>query len=476
MHNNPALNLPIDEALHATQDAIDATLDSAQRTLEAGKQSLVEGAQHIGQRLEEGKQQLSNKIEQSAEALADFKVSAAQQVSERLRETGKQLDGIKETAVQKMDGIKESAAQTMDGIKESAAHKMDVIKGSAAHAQAALRQTIEALPSLPTLPKPKANIFKRASKRVAQWFDTQRTYEVAADQGKQIDWIRTLPFIGVHLMCFAVIWVGVSPVALIACLAMYVVRMFAITGFYHRYFSHKTYKTSRVFQFIMALWGAACVQRGALWWASHHRNHHRFSDTAQDKHSPRQHGFFHSHMGWIMSKGSYRVDYSNIKDLTKFPELVWLDRYDLLVPIALGHVMFALGWVLNYFYPELGTSATQMLVWGFFISTVLLFHGTVTINSLSHVFGKQRFKTNDDSRNNWFLALITLGEGWHNNHHFFAGSTRQGFYWWEVDLTYYTLKLFSKLGLVWDLKPVPAAILAHGRRADRAKKHASNDA
>jgi len=289
-----------------------------------------------------------------------------------------------------------------------------------------------------------------------RWFDTGAQAEQFGEGDDRIDWLRAAPFVAMHLACLAVFWVGVSPVAVAVAVGLYAVRMFAITGFYHRYFSHRTFRTSRVVQFVFALIGASCVQRGPLWWAAHHRNHHRHTETARDPHSPRVHGFWWSHMGWFLTREGFRTDWSRIPDLAKYPELRWLDRFDTLVPVLLAAALFGLGALLERVAPGLGTSGGQMLVWGFFISTTVLFHATVTINSLAHRFGSQRFDTGDDSRNNLWLALLTFGEGWHNNHHFFPGTARQGFRWWEIDLTWYGLKLMSWLGLVRDLKPVPA--------------------
>jgi stearoyl-CoA desaturase (delta-9 desaturase) len=215
--------------------------------------------------------------------------------------------------------------------------------------------------------------------------------------------------------------------------------------------------------------GASSVQRGPLWWAAHHRNHHRHADTEQDVHSPKVHGFWWSHVGWFLTRSGFRTDWQRIRDLARFPELRLLDRFDTLVPVALAAVLFGIGALLERYAPQLGTSAGQMLVWGFFISTVALFHATVTINSLAHKFGKRRFETRDHSRNNLWLALLTFGEGWHNNHHFFPGSARQGFRWWEIDLTYYGLRLMAALRLVYDLKPVPAWVVAQSTTSVRAR-------
>jgi stearoyl-CoA desaturase (delta-9 desaturase) len=311
---------------------------------------------------------------------------------------------------------------------------------------------------------------------LARWFDSGRAGApaVSEGQGDRIDWLRTLPFMLVHLACLAVFVVGVSPVALLAGLIAYLVRMFAITGFYHRYFSHRSFKTSRAGQFIFGMLGAAAVQRGPVWWAAHHRHHHANSDEPADVHSPRQHGFWRAHLGWFLTLKGFAPDFRLVGDLRRFPELRWLDRFDVAVPILLGALMFALGVTLQHRAPQLHTSGAQMLVWGFFVSTVVCWHATYTINSLSHVIGRQRYRTGDNSRNNWWLALLTLGEGWHNNHHHYPGSARQGFYWWEYDLTYYILKLMSFMGLIWDLKTVPIAVRDHSNRrldAPRREPH-----
>ncbi len=297
----------------------------------------------------------------------------------------------------------------------------------------------------------------------ARWFDTSAGGMPQAGGPQETDWLRCIPFALVHLMCFGVIWVGWSPVAVCVAIAMYFVRMFAITGFYHRYFSHRTFKTSRVAQFLFGVAAMTSAQRGPLWWASHHRLHHQRSDEPADVHSPRQHGFIWSHIGWITSESNFRSELSVVRDLSKFPELMFLDRFDVLVPTALGFAMFGLGAMLAHYAPTLHTSGAQMLIWGFFISTAVLAHGTFTINSLAHVIGRRRFETGDDSRNSFMLALITLGEGWHNNHHHFPAAARNGFFWWELDITYYVLKMLAAVGIIWDLRPVPEQLLYEDR-------------
>jgi stearoyl-CoA desaturase (Delta-9 desaturase) len=287
------------------------------------------------------------------------------------------------------------------------------------------------------------------------WFDNRAVADSQQFE-RRVEWLRTLPFIGMHLMCAGVIWVGVSSTALLVAAALYVLRLVAITGFYHRYFSHKTFRTSRVVQFVFAVLGTMAVQRGPLWWAAHHRHHHAHADEENDSHSPAQHGFWWSHVGWFMNRSNFRTRSELIRDLLRYPELRFLDRFDIVPPIALAALLFFGGNALAQAYPQLDTSGAQLLIWGFFISTVLLHHVTFTVNSLAHRFGRRRYATSDDSRNNWWIALLTFGEGWHNNHHHFPGSVRQGFYWWEIDLTYYLLRAMAACGLIWDLKTVPA--------------------
>ncbi|GAB4266885.1 MAG: acyl-CoA desaturase [Methylomicrobium sp.] len=300
------------------------------------------------------------------------------------------------------------------------------------------------------------------------WFDSS-SVKHDENASETVDWLRVIPFLAMHAACLLVFVVGWSPIVLIVALLSYFIRMFAITAFYHRYFSHRAFKTSRTLQFLFGLLGATATQRGPIWWASHHRRHHRYSDTERDMHSPRK-GFWWSHMGWFLSSKHFTTREQWVRDLIKFPELRFLDRFDILIPVLYAVALWGLGKWLEIAFPELGTTGWQMLIWGYFVSTIVLIHCTLFINSLSHVWGKQRYRTGDDSRNNLFLALITLGEGWHNNHHHYPVSARQGFYWWEIDISYYLLKLMSWCGLIWDLHPVPAARLESNRldRSDNA--------
>jgi stearoyl-CoA desaturase (Delta-9 desaturase) len=285
-----------------------------------------------------------------------------------------------------------------------------------------------------------------ASSAVAEKLPTENAAETSGANVANVDklrWRENLPFWLVHAVALGTaIWVGFSAEALAWLLGSYAVRMFGITGGYHRYFSHRTYKTSRAFQFVLALIGISSVQKGPLWWAAHHRWHHKHSDDELDVHSPRQRGFWWSHMFWILAKKYRATETDRVKDLAAYPELRWLDRNDLLMAVVFGFAFYFVG----------GMTA---LVWGYFVSTVMLWHCTFFINSLAHVWGNRRYQTTDDSRNNAFLAILTLGEGWHNNHHHYQRSARQGFYWWEIDLSYYVLLALQSVRLVWDVQGVP---------------------
>ncbi len=308
----------------------------------------------------------------------------------------------------------------------------------------------------------------RVTTALRRWIDSGAAPEAdACADARRVDWPRVLPFVFVHLGCLGVLWTGVSATAAAIGAALFVLRMFAITAFYHRYFSHKAFSVSRAVQFIFALLGASAVQRGPLWWAAHHRHHHAHADRPDDPHSPREHGFWWSHLGWFLARQNFRTRTALVPDLARYPELRWLDRYDAVVPAALALALFATGAWLERAVPGLGTDGWQLLVWGFCISTVALWHATFTINSLAHRFGTRRYATRDGSRNNALLALFTLGEGWHNNHHRYPSAARQGFYWWELDLAWYGLRLLAALGIVRNLRPVPLAVRESHRAPPR---------
>ncbi len=263
---------------------------------------------------------------------------------------------------------------------------------------------------------------------------------------KKISWLKSIPFFLMHVAILTAFWVPFRWELVALCLSSYYLRMFGITAGYHRYFSHRSYKMSRLGQFVMAWLGSTSAQKGVLWWAANHRHHHRYSDQPTDLHSPLQQGFWWSHVGWILSDQHDAVLWDQIQDFSAYPELKWINRFHLIPAILYAVGFFLLG----------GWSA---LIWGFVISTVLLWHGTFTINSLSHVFGTARYQTSDTSKNNFWLALITLGEGWHNNHHCYMSSTNQGFFWWEIDVSYWVLQALSWLGITRDLRKPPLKLL-----------------
>jgi stearoyl-CoA desaturase (delta-9 desaturase) len=269
-------------------------------------------------------------------------------------------------------------------------------------------------------------------------------YDRAPDE--RLKPLQSVPFILVHLAPLGALWTGVNASDVVLCVLLFWVRMFFITAGYHRYFSHRAFKTSRLMQFVFAFGGGTATQKGALWWAAHHRHHHIHSDGPDDVHSPKK-GFWWSHIGWIMCDKYNETKYGDIKDMSKYPELVFLNEHHWVPPTILGVGCYLLG----------GWSALWI---GFFLSTVLTYHGTFLINSATHIYGRRRFATTDTSRNSLLMALITFGEGWHNNHHHYQSSANMGFYWWEIDISYYVLRSMAALGLVWDLRRPPQAALA----------------
>ena len=255
---------------------------------------------------------------------------------------------------------------------------------------------------------------------------------------------------------------GVTPVALLVGLATLLTRMFSLTAGYHRYFCHRSFKTTRAFQFVLAWLGAAAAQRGPLWWAGHHRLHHRHADIDEDIHPPGVKGFAWAHAGWVMSTRNEATRFELVPDLAEYRELRWLDTNHYVAPLSLGVVLFALGQWLAVAYPQLGTSGWQLVVVGLFCSTTVLYHVTFAVNSIGHRFGRRRYETDDASRNSLWLVLLTAGEGWHNNHHRYPASERQGFYWWEIDMTHYGVVLLSWLRVVWDIRGPAPTVLHEG--------------
>jgi stearoyl-CoA desaturase (delta-9 desaturase) len=277
--------------------------------------------------------------------------------------------------------------------------------------------------------------------------------EAASDK---LNFRSSLSFFALHLVPFLAIFTGVTRTALVLAVVTFTSRMFFITAGYHRYFSHKSYRLDRLTQFMLAFGGTTASQKGPLWWAAHHRNHHRFSDTERDVHSPKR-GFWWSHVGWILCDKYNEADRSQIRDFARYPELRFIDKHDWIGPWTLAITCLLIG----------GWSG---LLIGFFASTVLLWHVTFTVNSVAHVMGRRAYETDDTSRNTLLVALATGGEGWHNNHHRYPWSARQGFRWWQIDVTYYVLRALSWVGIVRDLRPVPASVIEEARAAKALRR------
>ena len=272
---------------------------------------------------------------------------------------------------------------------------------------------------------------------------------------ESVNWLQSSPFVLIHLLPLAALWTGTRWIDWMVCIGLFWLRMFFITAGYHRYFAHRTFRMGRRTQFAFAFMAQTSAQMGVLWWSGHHRHHHQFSDRAEDLHSPKR-GFWWSHCLWFLCKRYEETPEHLIRDFHRYPELRWLNRYHIVPPVVLALLVYA----------ALGTSG---LLIGFFLSTALLFHATFTINSLAHIFGTRRYPTDDLSRNNWWLALLTLGEGWHNNHHHYQNSCRQGFFWWEIDITWWLLKGLERLGLIWKMKAPPERIRFAHRAATPAR-------
>lgn len=295
------------------------------------------------------------------------------------------------------------------------------------------------------------------------WLDSDTSVALANEEDNdKFSFVRCLPFIAIHLGCLAAFYTGASAVALWAALFWYGFRVFALTGFYHRYFSHRAFRANRFWQFIFAVCGLTAIQRGPLWWAAHHRRHHKYSDTEHDAHSPLR-GVLWSHFGWFTCGKNFATHYEEVKDWQKYPELVFLNRYDWLVPILFLSGLWGFGEYLASAHPQLGTNGLQMLVWCGCISTVAVYHATFCVNSLCHLVGSRPYQSDDHSRNNWLVALLTFGEGWHNNHHRYCGSARQGFRWWEIDITYQILRVLAFLRIIRNLKQVPKSVIQEAR-------------
>ncbi len=260
---------------------------------------------------------------------------------------------------------------------------------------------------------------------------------------------RTVLF---HTSIILLFYVGYSLTSLSVCLLSFIIRMFAIAGGYHRYFSHRSYNISRVFQFILAFLGTTTGQKGPLSWATSHMKHHCSSDKAGDPHSPKLQSIGYAHLGWLWRQNALPTDRKFVQRFQQYPEIVFLNRFHTIGPVTLICFLALLGYLLDQSYPELNTSRGQLIAWGFIVPTLLILHGTCLINSVSHYCGSQRFRDGDESRNVWWLFPIALGENWHNNHHHRPSSANTSCVWWEIDVVYYIICLLEAAGLIWDVR------------------------
>ncbi len=220
---------------------------------------------------------------------------------------------------------------------------------------------------------------------------------------------------------------------------------------YHRYFTHKSYATPKVIQYLLAICGCMAGEAGPIAWVAAHRYHHTYSDTDQDPHSPLK-GFLWSHFTWLFGRENFLASYDSYKkycpDMIKDKFIVFLDRYHMLPVLFLTGILYAMG-------------GWSFVVWGIFVRSLIVYHSTWLVNSASHIWGYRTYKTTDASRNNWWVAILAFGEGWHNNHHAFQRSARHGFHWWEFDITYRTIQILWVLGLASEIH-LPVQSIATG--------------
>ena len=266
--------------------------------------------------------------------------------------------------------------------------------------------------------------------------------------------LALVPLVGVHLALVGLFFVPVTWTAVILFIVVTRISGTGITVGFHRYLAHHAFKTSRWFQFALTAAGCVAMQKGPLWWCVFHREHHKHSDEPGDVHSPVLDGFWYAHFGWLVTQDLSQPNHDNVRDLARFPELVWLDRLWMVPGILVATACYLID----------GRSG---LLWGFCLGTAVVFQVTFLVNSAGHLWGSQRFDTGDGSRNNFVIGVLAMGEGWHNNHHRAPTSARHGFAKYEVDLAYLIIKTFRALGLVWGVRQPPEAAMdaARGARA-----------
>jgi len=249
-----------------------------------------------------------------------------------------------------------------------------------------------------------------------------------------------------HLSALLVFYVGFSWTALAVFFFSFLIRAFGVSAGYHRYFSHRSFKTSRPFQFVLAFLGASAGQKGPLSWVTSHRIHHRTSDTQADPHTP-QKGFFYGYLGWLLPVDALHTDLNLTADFAKYPEIRWINKFHNVGPLTVIILCGFFGKYLSIHFPQLGTSALQLIVWGFILSTLATLHGTLMINTICHSEKERHHSTNDFSSNVPWLLPFTLGENWHHNHHRYPKSANCGLEKGQIDFIFIGICLLEKLGL-----------------------------
>lgn len=248
------------------------------------------------------------------------------------------------------------------------------------------------------------------------------------------------PMIAVHVGAIGVLFVAGTWADWITLAVVAYLRGLISTIGYHRFFAHRSFKTSRVAQFFLASACCANLQQGPMWWAAYHRHHHRYSDEPGDVHSPHHGGFWWAYCGWLFIP--LQPQWEQVRDLRRFPELVLLERFWQIPGILLAVTFWLIG-------------GWSLLCIGFCLSAVLSFQLTFVVNTLGHLIGSRRYPTPDHSTNSFLLALMSLGDGWHNNHHHYPHTAQAGFFWWEVDGAFRVIRVFERLGIIWDVRRVP---------------------
>jgi len=252
-----------------------------------------------------------------------------------------------------------------------------------------------------------------------------------------LNWITTVVLVLFHIGAIAAFFFFSWPAVIAAVFLYWMCTGLGISLGYHRLHTHRSYKTPLLLEYFFAVCGALTLEGGPIFWVATHRIHHQNSDKPGDPHSPRD-GAWWSHIGWILVG---EAKHNNTKLMSKYaPDLarhrfyVWLNDYHWLPMVVLGLLLLAIG-------------GLPMLLWGVCLRVVFGLHATWLVNSATHMWGSRRFATRDDSRNNWWVALITFGEGWHNNHHAHPTSARHGLAWYEFDISWITLKVMKVLGI-----------------------------